>query len=141
MPGKLLQGIECLDHGLIYHEECFNRGVPEEDYYEDPYEDMRILPVVDLSDVDSGDLHRDRDDAEKLLTGTQHGTFLLRLSRRRNKFVISSKQNDDIVHYMIDQADLNGETYYWMVQGSSEKSVLDVIHRHRESHEIGRAHV
>ena len=135
--GKLLRGIKCIDHDAVYHEECFKSGisenVPSHEENSDSHDDT-IVPVDSVEPYDAGSANQQ--EARKLLQNAEHGTFLLRYSERKQQYVVSVKEDGDVTHFMIDQAELEGDTYYWLVIGDAKNSIFDLIEHHRQSHKL-----
>ena len=135
--GKLLRGIRCIDHGQVYHEECFKSGISENipcnDEGSERHADM-IVPVDSVEPYDAGCANQQ--EARKLLHYSEHGTFLLRYSERSQQYVVSVKEEEDIIHYKIDQEELDDITYYSLVTGDAKTDLFALIEQHRKSHQL-----
>ena len=143
LEGKLLRGIQNLTEGLVYHEECYysnsnaSKSDPEPVSYYNVEENDNIPNLQPINHISDFDLQTaSRDEAEDILKYRCHGAFLLRYSNNNKSFIISVKKDKTIDHYTIGQKVVNNDIYYWLVEGDAQTSFIDLVERHRDSHQL-----
>ena len=144
LEGLLFTAVRCKTCEKYYHKECFSIAKPEadpddpDDKFEPP-EDHLIEKLNDLrlEDVDLGEIKRNVIISK--LRKRRPGTFLLRYSKEREKYMLSVKNVDEdksknITQHVIKTVEINGKTNYYIEKGTVAPTLLELIQKHRRSH-------
>ena len=144
LEGLLFTAVRCKTCDKFYHKECFSieksdaDQVNEDDKFEPPEHHLiEKLNDLQLEDVDLGEINRNVIISK--LRKRRPGTFLLRYSKEREKYMLSVKNMEDdksknITQHVIKTVEINGTTNYYIEKGTVAPTLLELIQKHRLSH-------
>ena len=139
MQGLLFFGIKCETCNGIFHKECFSANksdpISEDEEDEDPEEEPLYNIIQKRFDLELDDFYvpgADQAKAQELLSNRQLGAFLM-ISDGTVRWLIVNKK-DRLGSYEIKKVEVHGDTLYYMEKGSSAKSVVDLVSKHRHTH-------
>ena len=138
MQGLLFFGIKCKTCNAIFHNECFsaNKSEPlsedeEDEDVPDPLYNI-IQKRFGLQLEDFFVPGADQAKAQELLSKRKLGAFLM-ISIGTVKWLIVNKK-DQLGSYEIKTVKVHGDILYYIEKGTSAKSVVDLVSKHRRTH-------
>ena len=139
MHGLLFFGIKCETCNGIFHKECFSANKSADPHSEDEEDEDVEEPLYNIIQKRFGlELEdffvpgADQAKAQELLSKRKLGAFLM-ISTGPVKWLIVNKK-DRLGSYEIKMVKVHGEALYYMEKGTSAKSVVDLVSKHRRTH-------
>ena len=143
MQGLFFTGIECKTCFQIFHKDCFSlqkdANLPFEEEEEEDIEDPEYGLLIKRDTLELKDFSLegvDEEKAKELMISRKYGAFLMIDGPNGKMLIIKEHGCENLKRFDIKTVNIHGEDLYFIGQGTSATSILDLVQKVRRTYKL-----